>query len=328
MAAVVTTTEVVHEDLSDELIQADVRNTPLSSRMRKGSKVVNMLFSWPLEALGARQITPPAENADVTTFEGDTEARTYNRAQRFWRQPRVSVISDRVNDTAGDFGKYTHQVAKKVTDQKRDIETVLLSTQASADDTGTVGTKMLGLGRVINDGTLVWTGDAVTTPPTGYTTPTAQIYSGTLATLDETTFAAILKARFDALGMTTELTLFAGSSLKNQISTMFGKYKPNITNYTVVVRTEQQAIDSRKFAGYGVDMYEGDFGSFEIVVDPWMPDQKWGYGIDMTMLKMRPSFYCDVTKLPYMGGGESALVDSILGYEYGDPRAHFKIAAT
>jgi hypothetical protein len=24
--------------------------------------------------------------------------------------------------------------------------------------------------------------------------------------------------------------------------------------------------------------------------------------------------YCDVTKLPYMGGGESALVDSILGY--------------
>ena len=28
MAAVVTSTEVVHEDLSDELIQADVRNTP------------------------------------------------------------------------------------------------------------------------------------------------------------------------------------------------------------------------------------------------------------------------------------------------------------
>jgi hypothetical protein len=36
MAAVVTTTEIVHEDLSDDLIQADVRNTPSSSRMRKG----------------------------------------------------------------------------------------------------------------------------------------------------------------------------------------------------------------------------------------------------------------------------------------------------
>jgi hypothetical protein len=137
-----------------------------------------------------------------------------------------------------------------------------------------------------------------------------------------------LKSRFDALGMTTELTLFAGSSLKNQISQFFGKYKPNVTNYTVVVRTNQEAIDSRKFAGYGIDMYEGDFGSFEIVVDPWMPDQKHGYGIDMTMLHMRPGFYCDVSKLPYMGGGESALVDSILGFEYGDPRAHFKVAAT
>jgi hypothetical protein len=327
MAAVVTATEVVHEDLSDELIQADVRNTPLSSRMRKGKTVTNQEFSWPLETLGARQISPPAENADVTTFEGDTESRTYNRTQRFWRQPRVSVLSDRINDTAGDFGKYAHQVKKKVEDQKRDIETVLLSAQLSATDTGAVGTKMMGIGAAVNDGTIVWT-DALTTPPTGYRTPTAQIYTGTLALLDELTFSAILKARFDALGMTTELTLFAGSSLKNQISTMFGKYKPNVANYTVIVRTQAEAIDSRKFAGYGVDMYEGDFGAFDIVTDPWMPDQKFGYGLNMELITMRPGFYCDVTELPYMGGGRSALVDTILGYEYGDPRTHFKIAAT
>ena len=327
MAAVVTATEVVHEDLSDELIQADVRNTPLTSRMRKGDKLSNMEFSWPLETLGARQVTPPAENADVTTYEGDTESRAYNRGQRFWRQPRTSVISNRINNTAGDFGKQAHQVKKKVIDQKRDIEYVVLSAQLSAVDTGTVGTKMMGIGAAVNDGTIVWT-DALTTPPVGYRTPTAQIYTGTLATFDETAFAAILKNRFDALGMTTELTLFAGSALKNQISTLFGKYKPNVANYTVVVRTEAQAIDSRKFAGYGVDMYEGDFGSFDIVTDPWMPDQKFGYGLNMELIQMRPGYYCEVADLPYMGGGDSALVDSILGFEYGDARTHFKIAAT
>jgi hypothetical protein len=325
MAAVVTATTVVHEDLSDELIQADVRNTPLSSRMRKGAKLTNMEFSWPLESLGPRQVTPPAENADVTTYEGDTEVRTYNRAQRFWRQPRVSVISDRVNDTAGDFGKYAHQVRKRVEDQKRDIEFVLLSLQQSAADTGSVGTKTMGLGIAINDGTIAWT-DALTTPPAGYRTPAAQIYTGLLSALDEATFVNILKARFDALGMTTELTLFAGSALKAHISEFFGKYKPDKTNYTVVVRTQTEAQDSRKFAGYGVDMYEGDFGAFDIVVDPWMPDQLSGYGLNMELIQMRPSYYCDVTKLPYMGGGESALVDSILGYEYGDARTHFKIA--
>src|SRR5215475_932180 len=184
MAAVVSSTTVIHEDLSDELILADVRNTPLSSRMRKGRKLVNMDFSWPLEALGARQITPPAENADVTTYEGDTESRTYNRAQRFWRQPRVSVIVERIQDTAGGFGDYSHQVTKKVEDQKRDIESVILSAQQSAADSGTVGSKMLGLGMVINDGTVAWT-DTLTTPPVGYRTPAAQIYGGTLTALDE-----------------------------------------------------------------------------------------------------------------------------------------------
>jgi hypothetical protein len=31
----------------------------------------------------------------------------------------------------------------------------------------------------------------------------------------------------------------------------------------------------REVAGYGVDMYEAT-GSFDIVVNPWMPDQKHG----------------------------------------------------
>jgi hypothetical protein len=327
MPAVTTATEVVHEDLSDALILADVRNTPLSSRMKKGDRLVAMFFSWPVEKMGNRLTTPPAENADVAAFEGDVETRIYNRAERFWRTPRVSVISERVNKTAGDFGKIAHQVTKKVKDQKRDIEFVLLSSQDSNDDTGAVGSRFLGLARVINDGTLTFS-DPQTAIPTDYRTPTAQIYTGTLVNFTEDNFLAIMKSRYDNLGQTTELLLFVGSSLKNQISTYFGKYTPNRTNFTTVVRTEQQAIDSRRFAAYGIDMYEGDFGSFEIVLTPFIEDQKWGYGVNMDYLSMRPLMYCDVTELPYQGGGESRLIDSILGYEFGDPRGHFKIAAT
>ena len=327
MPAVTTATEIVHEDLSDALILADIRNTPLSSRMAKGDKLQSMLFSWPVEKLGARQTTPPAENADVSAFEGDVESRIYNRAERFWRTPRVSVISEKVNATAGNFGKFSHQVKKKTTDQKRDIEFCLLSSQDSNDDTGVIGSRFLGLARVINDGTLAW-GDNQTIIPSDYRTPTAQIYTGTLATFSEDSFVAIMKSRYDNLGQTTELVLFVGSSLKNQISTYFGKYTPNRTNFTTVVRTEQQAIDSRRFAGYGIDMYEGDYGSFEIVLAPFIEDQKWGYGVNMDYMKMRPLMYCDFSDLPYQGGGLSGLIDSILGFEFGDPRGHFKIAAT
>src|SRR5262252_1193481 len=327
MPAVTTATEIVHEDLSDALILADIRNTPLSSRMAKSDRLQSMLFSWPVESLGARQTTPPAENADVSAFEGDVEQRIYNRAERFWRTPRVSVISDKVNNTAGDFGKFAHQVKKKTTDQKRDVEFCMLSSQDSNDDTGAVGSRFLGIARVVNDGTLAF-GDPQTAIPAAYRTPTAQIYTGALTSFTEDNFVSIMKSRYDNLGQTTELLLFVGSSLKNQISTYFGKYTPNRANFTTVVRTEQEAISSRKFAAYGIDMYEGDYGAFEIVLAPFIEDQKWGYGLNMDYMKMRPLMYCDFSELPYQGGGLSGLIDSILGYEFGDPRGHFKIAAT
>jgi len=290
-----------------------------------------MEFSWPLENMsGTRNTTPPPENADVTTFEGDQERRLYNRAQEFWRTPRVSKIADKVNKSAGMFGKYTKQVTKKTKEQKRDIEFVMLSSQDSAADNGSTGSKMLGLARVINDGTLAF-GDPLTAIPADLRTPSAQIYTGTLANLnDEATLIAVLKSIFDALGQTSERLLFCGSSLKVQISTYFGKYAPNKSGFTVVVRTMQEALDSGRFAGYGVDVFESDFGTFELVLTPWIEDLKWGYLLNMELMQMRPlpGMFCDHTELPYLGGGRSGVIDSILGYEYGDARGHGKIAAT
>lgn len=332
MPAVMSADQVVHEDLSDALILSDVRNTPFISRVRKGDKLKSMLYSWTAENLDGRKTTPPPENQDVTAFEGDTQSRLYNRGERFWRTPRVSVIADRVNDSAGDFGKYNHEITKFIEEQKRDIEFCILSDQDSNDDTGTVGARFLGLGRVINDASGATPplpfGDAQTAIPVGLRTPATQIYTGAIGALDEPAFIGIMKSRYDALGQTADQLLFAGSGLKAHISEFFGKYYPNKANYTVIVRTQAEAIDSRKFAGYGIDMYEGDFGSFEIVLAPWIADQYRGYGLAMDGVRLRPLMYCDHTELPYLGGGYSGLIDSILGYEFGDPRMHFKIAAT
>jgi Family of unknown function (DUF5309) len=320
-----TANQVVREDLSDALILSDVRNTPFTSRMRKGERLTNMLFSWTLEDMGARRTDPPPENADVNAFETDQQIRLYNRAQRFWRTPRVSVIAEKVNDTAGNFGKYVSQVKKKTEDQKRDIEYVLLSTQDSNDDTGIVGSRTLGIGQAINASAGT---DTQTIIPAAYRTPAAQIYSSTLTTFDEEDMIDILVNRYNSLGQTTELVLFAGSALKRRISQMFGKYKADVSGYTVVVRTVAEAIDSRKFQGYGISKYEGDFGSFEIVLVPFISDQKYGYLVNMDTVKMRPLMYADHTRLPYQGGGISGLIDSILGWEFGDPRGHAAIKAT
>lgn len=333
MPAVLSANEIVREDLSDALILADVRNTPVTSRMKKGDKLKNMLFSWSLEKLGARRSGGIPENKDVDAFESDQMTRIYGRGERFWRTPRVSVIAEKVNDVAGVTGsKYNWQVTKKIKDQKRDIENEMVSDQDSQDDNGVVGSKFMGLGRVINDTTSVGAsgaaltfGDAQTAIPVDYRTPTAQIYTGALASLGEPDFISILKSRYDNLGATTELSLFADSALKSHISEFFGKYKPNKDGFVVVVRSMSETIDSRKFPAYGIDLYEGDFGTFDITLVPFMPYTGRGYGLNMEYMSMRPLMYCDHTELPYQGGGISGLIDSILGYEFGDPRGHFKI---
>jgi Family of unknown function (DUF5309) len=325
--AVMSGDQVVHEDLSDELILADVRETPVTSRMRKGEKVKDILYSWPLENMGIRHTTPPPENADVGAFETDKEYRLYNRIQEFWRTPRVSKIAEKVTDSAGRWGKYNHQLTKKTKEQKRDIETVILSAQMAAEDDGHIGSRMMGFFAAINDGALPFT-DPQTAIPAGFRTPTTQIYTGALTALTEAAFVDMLKSRFDSLGQTTELVLFAGSSLKRTISETFGRYMPDKPGFSVIVRTQTQAIDSRKYAAYGIDLYEGDFGTFEIVLVSFIPDAKWGIGLNMEYIQMRPLMFCEHDYLPYQGGGISGLIDSILGYEFGDPRGAFAIRAT
>lgn len=320
------------EDLSDAIIVADVRNTPVFSRLSKGAKLKNMLFSWQLDKMGQRRAGGVPDNKDVDAFEDDQRTRTYGRGERFWRTPRVGIIAEKVNDVAGVTSEYNRQITKKTKEQARDIEAELVSDQESYEDDGVTGDKFRGLGRFINDGSLAFT-DTATAIPAAYRTPSNQIYTGALAALDEITFNAVLQARYDNTGATSEMSMFCGSALKTQISQNLGRYVPNKTNYTVAIRTMSAAIDAKKFFGFGIDVYEGDYGTFDITLDPWMPLDSLGrtsrgYVLDMSDVQLRPFMYAEHTELPYMGGGRSGLIDSILGPEWGSPLQHIKIAPT
>lgn len=341
MPAITAPSQVgVREDLSDAIILADVRNTPLLSRMKKGEKLKNMLFSWQVDKYGNRRAGGVPDNKDVDAFEDDRRTRLYGRGERFWRTPRVGVIAEKVNEVAGVSSEYNRQVTKKTKEQARDIEAELVSDQESQDDDGVNGAKFRGAGRFVNDAVSVGAGgaaltftDTPTAIPTDYRTPTNQIYVGSLAAFDETQALAMMQARYDAQGGSPELSMFAGSALKSQISVNFGKYVPNKSNYTVAVRTIAAAIDAKKFYGYGIDIYEGDFGTFDITLEPFMcttsspfvAAPRKGYLLAMDQVELRPFMYCDHTELPYLGGGISGLIDSILGPVWGNPLAHSKV---
>lgn len=327
MGQVSSANEIVHEDLSNVLILSDMRNTVVFSRMKNGERPKSDLFGWPIERMGKRRSGGIPENKDVDAFEGDKQKKLYNRVERWWRTPRVTVKAEKLNDVAGvgTNKMFTKQKGKKVKDQKRDIEFELLSDQDSYEDDGVTGDKMMGLGRVINDGTLAW-GDQQTAIPRGYRTPTNQIFSTALATLDEAAFTALCQARWTRVGATGDFTLFAAPALKTYISQTIGVYKPNVAGYSVVVHTTTQSIDRRKIMTAAVDVIESEYGTFDIELASFMPTTLRGYGLDMEQLERRALMLCDFTELAYKGGGRSGLVDSILSYQFGDPRAHFKIA--
>jgi len=328
---------VIPEDLSKVLILSDMRQAIFTSRLRKSEQLNSMEFKWPIEKMGNRMLTPPPENQDVKVFEGaDQQKLLWQRAQEFRRTPRVSKISEKVDRNVDlTKGKYDKLVTKKIKEIKRDMEMIALSTQDSAEDDGTVGSRAMGTGRFINAGELTF-GDQLTAVPVEYRTPSAQVYTDVLANLTEDTLKTMLKSVFDNLGVTGEFSLFAGSTLKGWISDTMGNYRKEREGYGLVVRTDTQSIDRKKVVSATVDIYESEFGTFDIEISQFIGwdggaahniNPYMGYGVDLEQeWEMRPLFWCEHTEFEYRGGGRSGLVESILSWKGGDPRKAMKIA--
>jgi hypothetical protein len=322
-----STNQVVREDLSKLFILSDVKKTVVLSRMQKGEKLRALEYSWGVERMGLRRKDAIPENTDVKTFEGDDQKKLYNRTQKFWRNPAVSTEAERIIANVDDSrGRYNKQVKKKTEEQKRDVEARLLDEQDSQEDTGIKGSMFLGIGRVINNvnlttGALAY-GDALTAIPAEYQTPVEQIYTGTLADYDEAALTDQLQSRANNLGMLGEFSYFVGPKLKRHISDNFGNYRPDKEGYTVVLRTTTQSVDKKKLMMSAIDYVDTEWGVLDITLAFFMPHPEYGYGLDMEQLMMRPGFWCEHEELPYTGSGRKGLIESILGYEFGDPRAH------
>ena len=259
MGAVTTADQVVREDLSNVFINLDQRETPFLSRLKRGEDLNNVkLFSWALEKYDGRQIVGIPENKDVDEFETDLQSQLYNRSQKFWRRPHVTVEANTINKAPADFGKYNKQVVKKVREEKRDMEQRLLSDADSRDDDGVTGREFMALGRFVNDAVSVGVSgaaltftDTQTAIPADWRTPTAQIYVGALyvlssavvsdITFNEDTINGMIQNKWDALGSSGTLSGFVDAALKRHLGRVF-RYAKNLTNYTPLNRLPGQTV--------------------------------------------------------------------------------------
>jgi len=242
----------IREDLQDALISISPTDTPVMSAIGRRN-VDNTFFEWGVVSLAAA-------SSSNRVIEGEA-APGNDAATNAVRQGNYTQISDKVvevSDTAnavngaGDAQTTAKQVAYKLKELKRDMETMICDNVAGS--AGASGTARASAGLPAHlrtnanrgtggaDGTTSGSGDA------GYVDAAAT--DGTTRAVTEALLKGVIADCWDQ-GAEPSVVI-CGSSQKQTISTFTG----NATRY-------KEAEDSKLNAA--IDVYISDFGELQIV---------------------------------------------------------------
>jgi len=322
------------EDLADLIANIDSEETPLVAMLPKGKKPTNPLFEWQMDAYKEGSRTGVPDGQDVTAIGNQSAGRVMaqGRIQVFRESFGVGFIADALTEVAGlsggSKGEFSDQGRKALFVARRTIEQQIGSDDASRADDGINGSITRGLG--------AWTQNAAQSElPVDETfrTPTAQIYSGTLAGFNETALQGLLNARWKQTKKRQRLVAVVGISIKQAISN-FTKWSEGVSATVAAVRTFTQAAESRKVCAT-VDFYSGDAAELEIVPSAFLragqtaalQDQA-GYIIDPMMHELRYAELPVIKPLTNGGGGPKGFAQAIVALVCKNPLGNIKINAT
>lgn len=242
----------IREDLQDALVSISPTDTPFMSSIGTRN-VENTFFEWPVVSLAA-------VDSSNRVVEGEASPGN-DAATNAVRQGNYTQVSDKVvevSDTAnavngaGDAQTLAQQVAYKLKELKRDMETMLLDNVAAS--AGSSGTARATAGLPAFLRTNANRGDTGADPTTsgsgdaGY--PDAAATDGTQRELTETLLKSVIANCWDE-GAEPSVVL-VGSAIKQKISAFNG----NATRF-------KEAEDSKLNAA--IDVYISDFGELQIV---------------------------------------------------------------
>jgi hypothetical protein len=319
------------ESLADIIYVADAKNTPFKSMVKKGKTITNMFHEWQADAYDSPRTTGVLDGQDVAEFEdaARNRARFGVYAQELRRTPKVNQLAEDVSTVAGinsadpqgvrGSTEFARAKAKKIVEIGRDIETTLLSNNETQQEGSGNPYLTRGLGRWIQNGA-----QSVQPVPAAFRTPTASIYSSTIASFDEDDLRALLQSRWDQTGSSDQLKLICGAGVKNAVTDM-SRYLPDKANYTEIRRTNNAKPDRIESS---VDVYAGDYGEVEVHLDNFLPDANTGYILDMRGLELCTKGEPSYRDLPDLGGGPRGLIRAIILLCVGNPLSHCKIAAS
>ena len=303
----------IREDLQDALISISPTDTPFMSAV--GTKTAsNTYFEWAKVDLAAPDSSNRVVEGEAAPGnDAPTNAvRLGSFVQLSDKVVEVSSTNNKVNG-AGDAQTTAKQIAYKLKELKRDMETMLLANVASNAGGASTARATAGLPAYLTSNVSRGTGGANGTlsgTTAGYVDAAAT--DGTLRALTEAMLKSVIASCWDN-GAEPSLVL-CGSAVKQKISSTF----------TGTATKYQNMTDAKKINA-AIDVYASDFGVLQIVPTRFQRSRD--------VLVLDPSYarvaYLQTTKqepLAKTGHAERRLISVEYGLQVDTEKAHGIIA--
>jgi hypothetical protein len=225
------------EDLSNVIYDISPTETPFLSSITKKGSVSNTLFEWQTDSLAAAAANARVEGAAAGAADMDDTVRVTNQTQISTKTVDVTGSGEAV-DKAGKKSEMAYQLAKASKELKRDMELALLSATASSAGTASAARTTRGASAFITTNTVAVADNA-----------------GVFNDADITDAA---EAAWTQGGDPS--TLLVGAAAKKLITGMSGRASQT-----------QSVVDDNKSVYNSVDVYVSDFGTFNVVLDRYLP---------------------------------------------------------
>jgi hypothetical protein len=222
-------------------------------------------------------------------------------------------------------------VTKSLEQLKRSMEAAFCSDQESVEQSGSTPYKTRGLGKWIQNG-------AQSDLPVNasYRTPTGSINATATASLTENNIQDMLQSIYEQTGKGQTYSLVCGPALKRQF-TSFTRTQFGSTNVASAIRVLNQKSENKIVST--VDIFEGDFGTLELIPSLFLAADASGAGatavkngrgyvLDMDMVELRYNRKPRFQELEDRGGGPRGIVDAICALCVKSPLALGKFAPT
>lgn len=253
------------EDLSDIIYDVSPAETPYLSSMPKGT-ATSTKHEWQTRALTAASGSNAViEGDDATTDASTANARVYNYSQISDKVARVTGTQEVVNK-AGRKSEMALQMADRMKELKRDVETTLLQNVAYVAGTDTLARKAAGLS------TYIITNASKASDATFATGNGSDIHTvGTARALQESFVETVLALAWDNGGTPTKgflnsfqkrkFAAFSGSSTKTSDGSK-AKVVNNVDIYIDPLGTEISLVPCRQMPAGSIFFVDPDYVKF------------------------------------------------------------------